>query len=100
MWQSCRVTNSAGYDSAIEVAANHDTIDTDPLDKIINMAHQHIERGIGVLLAIFAQVVNGEIQTDQSLRFSNSIKLLIGQIACRWAYGVYVGVRRHQGRIR
>ena len=84
---------------AIKIGAKYQAIDADAPNEVIDLAQHDLERSILDSISILAHVIHGEIEPNQSPGFLDRVQLLIGQVACRGADGMSIGVRCDQGSL-
>ncbi len=84
---------------AVEVRAEREMIDTDPLNDIVGMTDEFIQVGIRFAFAVFAQERYAEIETYEAAGIPNGVQLFVSQVAALLAERMNIRVRRDKRSI-
>ena len=77
MWQAAHILDLAGHDRAIKIRPESDPVRSDATDEIINMTNNKVERRVVFKVAIGANIIDGQVQSDDPVGIANCIELPI-----------------------
>src|SRR5579883_3617200 len=81
LWQASGVANLCRNGCAIKIGAESYAVDAQARNQVIKVAHQYLQRHIGVASGVLPQIVDAEVDADQAARCFDGVQLLIGQVA-------------------
>jgi hypothetical protein len=67
---------------------------------VVHVAHDRLQRGVRVVLAVLAQERDGEVDADHAVRVPYGVELAVGEVAGGGAEGVGVGVGGDERGVR